>query len=149
FYDRVRRWSEAERDFMADSGPAAAQILRDAQVEQGWGERGYTLYERTTIRPALSVTGLVGGYQGPGVKAVIPARAVAKLNFRLVPDQDPREIDQLFRQHLARITPPAVRSTIRTVLTAHPALIDRQHPAMRAAARAYGHGFGALPVFLR
>jgi acetylornithine deacetylase/succinyl-diaminopimelate desuccinylase-like protein len=149
FYDRVRRWNAAERAYMACAGPTDAQILRDARVPKGWGEHGYTLYERTTIRPALSVIGIAGGYQGPGVKAAIPARAAAKLNFRLVPDQDPAEIDRLFRQYIARMTPPAVRSAIRTVLVAKPAVVNRRHPAMRAAAAAYRKGFGASPVFLR
>jgi acetylornithine deacetylase/succinyl-diaminopimelate desuccinylase-like protein len=149
FYNCVREWSEKERASMTCTGPADAEILRDAQAVQGWGERGYTLYERTTIRPALTLNGMHGGYQGPGVKAVIPARAVAKLNFRLVPDQDPRQIDRLLRQHIARITPPTVRSTIRTHLLAKPALVNRGHAAMRAAAVAYRKGFGSAPVFLR
>jgi acetylornithine deacetylase/succinyl-diaminopimelate desuccinylase-like protein len=149
FYDRVRRWGGAEREFMAANGPSDQQILRDAKAELGWGESGYSLYERTTIRPSLSVTGVTGGYQGEGVKAVIPSRATAKLNFRLVPDQDPAEIERLFRSHIARVTPPTVRTTVRRFLAARPALIDRRHPVMRAAARAYEHGFGASPVFLR
>jgi acetylornithine deacetylase/succinyl-diaminopimelate desuccinylase-like protein len=149
FYDTVRAWSTGERAYMALSGPTNAEILQDAQADRSWGERGYTLYERTTIRPALTVNGILGGYQGPGVKAVIPARAVAKLSFRLVPDQDPRGIEQLFRQHIARMTPPTMRSTIRTKLMAKPALVNRHHPAMRAAAVAYRKGFGAWPVFLR
>lgn len=153
FYDRVRRWNceraDEERAYMASAGPSDAQILRDAQAEKDWGERGFTLYERTTIRPALTVSGILGGYQGPGVKAVIPSRAVVKLNFRLVPYQDPYEIDQLFHQHIARITPPTVQTKIHTSLVASPALISRNHPAMRAAAIAYRKGFGATPVFLR
>src|SRR5215510_3700092 len=134
---------------MAANGPGDQQILRDAKAERGWGERGYSLYERTTIRPSLSVTGITGGYQSEGVKAIIPSRATAKLNFRLVPDQDPAEIERIFRQHIARITPPTVQIAVRSFLSARPALIDRHHPAMKAAARAYQHGFGASPVFLR
>ncbi|MGH9841167.1 MAG: dipeptidase [Blastocatellia bacterium] len=149
FYDRVRRESEEERRYMARTGPTDEQVLRDAQALTGWGERGYTLYERTVIRPALTINGISGGYQGQGVKAVIPARAAAKFNFRLVPDQDPREIDRLFRQHIARITSPTVRATIRTHFVAKPALVNRHHPGMRAAAVAYQKGFGAMPVFLR
>jgi acetylornithine deacetylase/succinyl-diaminopimelate desuccinylase-like protein len=149
FYDCVRRWSEAEREFMAESGPRDAQILRDARTRQAWGERGYSLYERTTLRPALSLTGIAGGYQGPGVKAIIPSRATAKLNFRLVPDQNPPDIEQLVREYLTEITPPTVRSRVRTHLMARPALLNRRHPAMRAAARAYRRGFGQAPVFLR
>jgi acetylornithine deacetylase/succinyl-diaminopimelate desuccinylase-like protein len=149
FYDRVRCRSEAEREFMADNGPSDVQLLRDAGMHKGWGERGWSLYERVTIRPSLSVTGITGGYQGAGVKAVIPARATAKLNFRLVPDQQPEEIEQLFRQHLAHTVPPTVCATIRQYLSAHPALIDRHHPAMQAASMAYRQSFGRAPVWLR
>ncbi len=153
FYDRVRRWScekaDEERAYMASVGPSDAQILQDAQAQKGWGEAGFTLYERTTVRPALTVNGILGGYQGPGVKAVIPSRAVAKLNFRLVPEQDPHEIDRLFRQYITRITPPTVRTMIHTSLVAKPALVSRNHQAMRAASIAYRKSFGATPVFLR
>jgi acetylornithine deacetylase/succinyl-diaminopimelate desuccinylase-like protein len=149
FYDQVRVWGSKERDYMASVGPTDAQLLQDAKAEKGWGENGYSLYERTTVRPAVTVNGIVGGYQGPGGKAVIPARAVAKLSFRLVPDQDPHEIDRLFRRYIARITPPTVRATIRTHFLAKPAYIDRHQPAIHAAAAAYRSGFNAPPVFLR
>lgn len=149
FYERVRKWSNDERMLMARSGPSDEKILRDAKANVGWGEPGYTLYERTTIRPALTINGITGGYQGPGVKAVIPSRAVAKLNFRLVPDQDPLEIEKLFRKHIAQRTPNTVISEVRTSLTAQPALIDRAHPALRAAAVAYRAGFGRAPAFVR
>ncbi|HEV2846705.1 MAG TPA: M20/M25/M40 family metallo-hydrolase, partial [Thermoanaerobaculia bacterium] len=149
FYDRVRTLDPKERSYMATVGPPDAKILSDAGVERPWGERGFTLYERTTVRPSLSICGLTGGYQGEGSKAVIPARASAKLNFRLVPDQDPREIETLVRRRLARLTPPTVRARVVTHLGAKPAEIDRRHPAVRAAALAYRRGFGAAPVFLR
>ena len=149
FYDRVRLWPADERAFMARNAPADAAVLRDAGADRGWGEADYTLHERTTIRPALTVNGLTGGYQGPGGKAVIPALASAKLSFRLVPDQDPREVAALFRRHLARITPPTVRCAVRMGLAARPALVDRRHPAVLAAAAACAHGFGTEPAFLR
>lgn len=149
FYDRVRTVSENERAYMARAGPADAQILNDAKAEIGWGEHGYALYERISIRPALTVNGIIGGYQGSGTKAVIPARAVAKLNFRLVPEQDPGIISQLFRQFIARVTPSTVRSAVRVQMAAKPAVINPSHPAIRAAAVAYRKGFGADPVLLR
>lgn len=149
FYDRVRQWDTRERVYMRQVGPSDAQILRNAGATKAWGERDYSLYERTTIRPALTVSGIGGGYQGPGVKAAIPTRAVAKLNLRLTPDQDPHEIDRLFREHIAQITPPGVRTRVQTLMAAKPALIDRKHPALGAAARAYHLGFGTPPVFLR
>ena len=149
FYDRVRLWGDAERDYMARSGPTDEDILRSARVETGHGERGWTHYEQTTVRPAITVSGLGGGYQGTGGKSIIPARAFAKINIRLVPDQDPREIDALFRRHVRRATPPAVRTSVRTYFRNSPAVIDRKHPAMRAAVTALRRAFGAAPVFVR
>ena len=149
FYDRVRLWPAEERAFMARHGPSDADVLRDATSVHGWGEAGYTLYERATIRPALTVNGLTGGYQGLGGKAVIPAVASAKLSFRLVPDQEPQEVATLLRRHLAHVVPPTVHCTIRTGLTARPALVDRRHPAVRAAAAACAAAFGTAPVFRR
>jgi acetylornithine deacetylase/succinyl-diaminopimelate desuccinylase-like protein len=149
FYDRVRRWDLRERRYMAEVGPSDAEMLDRAGAMEACGEAAYSLYERTTIRPALTVSGVIGGYQGPGVKAAIPTRAVAKINFRLAPDQDPREIDRLFREHVARIFPSAVQTSVRTLMRARPALIDRTDPAIVAAARAYRQAFDAPPIFLR
>jgi acetylornithine deacetylase/succinyl-diaminopimelate desuccinylase-like protein len=148
-YDNVRSWSSAERAFMARSGPSDRQLLRQATVEQGWGEPGFSSYERLTLRPALTLNGIKGGYQGPGAKGVIPASATAKLSFRLVPDQTPAEIEQLFRAHIARVTPRNVRSKVSALSGAKPVLISRHHPAVHAASWAYQKGFGALPTFLR
>ena len=149
FYDRVRKWGNRERLYMRKTGPTNEKILSDAKDARGWGERGDTLYERTTIRPALTLNGIIGGYRGEGSKAVIPSRALVKINIRLVPDQDPREIEALVRKHIASITPPTVHSSLRTMLATHPAVVNRNHPAMRAASRAYVRGFGRAPVFLR
>jgi acetylornithine deacetylase/succinyl-diaminopimelate desuccinylase-like protein len=149
FYDRVRQLQPKERAYMARVGPSDEEVLRDAGAERAWGERGYTLYECTTVRPVLTINGITGGYQGPGVKAVIPARASAKFNFRLVPEQDPHEIDRLFRAYVARVALPTVRILIKTHLVAQPAVVDRTHPAVSAAMEAYRQGFGNLPVFLR
>jgi acetylornithine deacetylase/succinyl-diaminopimelate desuccinylase-like protein len=145
----VRRSTEREREYMQRSGPRDTQILQDAEAEAGWGERGYSLYERVTVRPSLTINGISGGYEGVGGKAVIPSRAVAKLSFRLVPNQDPQEIEILFRRHIARITPATVKSTVRTNQLAKPAVIDRRNPALGAAAVAYRKAFGRTPVFLR
>jgi acetylornithine deacetylase/succinyl-diaminopimelate desuccinylase-like protein len=149
FYDDVREWSTEERRYMARTGPSDDKILRDAHVEEAWGETGFNLYERTTIRPALIFNGIAGGHHGPGVKGVIPRRATAKLSFRLVPDQDPARVAQLFREHILRVKPSGVGVAVRTSSPVDPALIDRSHPAVRTVMYAYKKGFGALPVFLR
>jgi acetylornithine deacetylase/succinyl-diaminopimelate desuccinylase-like protein len=148
-YDRVRAIDARERSSMAHAGPSDERILADAKVELPWGEGGLSLYESLTLRPALTFNGVTGGYQGEGGKGVIPQSAAVKLSFRLVPDQEPREVEMLFRRHLARITPPTVRSSARTLSRASPVVMDPRHPAMRAAAIAYRKGFGASPALVR
>jgi acetylornithine deacetylase/succinyl-diaminopimelate desuccinylase-like protein len=149
FYDKVRQWSTEEREYMQKTGPNDANILLDAGVSQKWGETGYSLYERITIRPALTLNGITGGYQGTGIKTVIPARALAKISIRIVPDQTPLEIEQLLSQHIARVAPSTVSVRMRTLAASNPALVNRNHPALQAAVFAYQKGFGSKPVFLR
>lgn len=149
FYDRVRNVGDAEREFMQRNGPPDEEILASAGVEQGTGEHGYSMYERTTIRPALTVNGVSGGYSGPGGMSVIPSRASAKLNLRLVPDQEPAEIADLLQGHIEALTPEGVRVSVRARPAARPATISRRLPAMRAAARACRRAFGTSPVFIR
>ena len=149
FYDKVRDWSRKERDYMKTTGPKDEEIFRDAGVPAAWGERGFSSYERVTIRPALTLNGITGGYQGTGVKTVIPAKALAKLSIRTVPDQEMHEVEEQFRQHIDRVAPPSVRVRVRTLGASNPVLVNRNHPALRAAAFAYRKGFGASPVFLR
>jgi acetylornithine deacetylase/succinyl-diaminopimelate desuccinylase-like protein len=149
-YTRVRALPAGERARLRRDGPSDARILDDAGARRGFGEPGYTLFERSVARPSLSLTGMSGGYAGPGVKSVIPARAVAKLSLRLVPDQKPDEVADLLRAHLARqALPPGLRCGLRVLATAPPVTVDPRHPAMQAAADACLHGFGRRPVFLR
>ena len=149
FYDDVLACDLEERASMARAGPSDASLLRSAGVARGWGEQGFSAYERTTIRPALVVNGIVGGHTGSVGKSIIPARAVAKLGFRLVPHQHPARVARLLREHVEHHAPPTMRTTLRTYAGAEPAFMDLLHPVMQAAAQAYERGFGARPVFLR
>jgi len=149
FYDRVRPAHEAERAAIARTGPTDAQVRREAGVDEAWGEPGYTLFERMTLRPALSVNGLAGGHAGPGPKTVIPASARTKLSVRLVPDQDPEEIADLLKEHFERLAPATVRVAIVSDTAVRPFLADRDHPELPVALEAYRKGFGAVPAFLR
>jgi acetylornithine deacetylase/succinyl-diaminopimelate desuccinylase-like protein len=70
FYDRVRRSPAVERVYLARTGPSDRMVLREAGADLPWGEPGYSLYERLTLRPSLAVTGLDGGHTGDGPKGV-------------------------------------------------------------------------------
>ena len=144
----VRELGSAERRFMAHNGPSDAEILASGQIRCSCRQPGYSLYESTTIRPALTVNGITAGYQGSGSKAVIPAVASAKFNARLVPDQDPVEVEAALRGLITEIAArhPGSRVTVRTLLKARPAVAERHHPAMRAAARRRSRGLRRRPA---
>ncbi len=74
-----------------------------------FGEKGYSTLERLWMRPTCEVNGLLSGYTGEGAKTVLPAKAMAKVSCRLVPDQTPEEIEQLMRAHVERVAPQGRR----------------------------------------
>ena len=149
FYDAVRPLEDWERDQFARLPFSEAAFRADLGVPSLEGEAGYTTLERRWARPTCDVNGLSGGYQGPGPKTVLPAKASAKLSFRLVPDQDPRTVAEQFRAHVAVTCPPGVRHEIIVHQGAPAVLVGVESPGVRAAVRAIEASFGRPPVFIR
>jgi acetylornithine deacetylase/succinyl-diaminopimelate desuccinylase-like protein len=113
------------------------------------GEPGYSVFERIWARPTFEVHGIAGGFTGAGAKTVIPARATAKVSFRVVPRQAPDHVIAAFRKFVEDHTPEGIRTSVR-VLAASPAvMVDPDHPAIRMAARAFSEIFGRATVFIR
>ncbi len=149
FYDRVRPLSDEERAELAEAPFDRQEWLEEAGVTTDWGEPDYTIIERTSARPTLDVNGIWGGYIEPGAKTVLPSKACAKISMRLVPDQDPVRIGQLFRDYFTDIAPQGVDVAVRPLHGGEPAIVDRDSPAMKAASRAYAKAFGKEPVLVR
>jgi acetylornithine deacetylase/succinyl-diaminopimelate desuccinylase-like protein len=149
FYDRVRPLQEAERRALA-ALPFDEPLYRERLgVPALAGEEGFTTLERVWARPTLEVNGLLSGYTGEGAKTVLPARAMAKVSMRLVPDQDPDEISRLFADRVRALTPRGVRVQVRPHHGNRAFLAPVDHPAVRAASRALARGFGREPVMIR
>ncbi|MBN1259252.1 MAG: dipeptidase [Anaerolineae bacterium] len=149
FYDKVRDLEPEERAELAKVPFDREAWLQEAGVTAAWGEPEYTIVERTTSRPTLDVNGIWGGYIEPGAKTVLPGRAYAKISMRLVPDQDPKEVARLVSDYLKAIAPPTVRVAVRNLHGGKTAMVPRDHPALKAAFRAYTEAFGNEPVFMR
>lgn len=149
FYDRVRALDAEERAELAKLPYTEAELQAETGVRKAWGEAEYQPHERTGARPTLEVNGLVSGWTGEGAKTVLPARALAKVSCRLVADQDPIEIYELVKAHVARITPATVRSEVRLLHHGRAVIVDRHSPVMQAAIDAYQDGWGHVPVFTR
>ena len=149
FYDRVRPLDDEERRVLAEAPFDEAAFRAEAGIPSTWGERGYTVLEQITARPTLDCNGIWGGYTGEGSKTVLPSKASAKISMRLVPDQDHEEIGKLFRDYVTKIAPPQVKIDVRGMQGGRPALVERNSPAIRAAATALERAFGRKPVFVR
>jgi len=134
FYDAVRDLSDAQRAQIAEIPYDETQYLADLGLEQLFGEAGYSTYERAWVRPTLEVNGIWGGFQGEGIKTVIPSRAHAKITCRLVPDQEPDQIAGLIAAHVAQHAPVGAKASVKKLAgSADPFLIPVDHPGNRAA----------------
>lgn len=149
FYDDVRQLSEQERAVLADFPFDEAAWLAETGAPQAWGEPDYSLVERLGARPTLDVHGIVGGYTGAGSKTVLPSKVHAKISMRLVPDQDPAKIFELYKTYVESIAPPTVTVTVTREHFATASMTDLNEPAMKAAVSAYAAAFGREPVFMR
>ena len=149
FYDRVRAIPPDEKAIFKSLPFDEASFLRAAGVAEGRGEKGYTTYERVTVRPTLDVNGIWGGYQGEGSKTVLPAFAAAKVSMRLVPDQDPDELFPRFEAHVKKLAPPGVTAEIVNHHEAMPFITDPHHPALEAARRALARAWTKPAALVR
>ena len=113
------------------------------------GEKKPSVLERVWARPTFEVHGIAGGFTGAGAKTVIPAKATAKISFRLVPNQDPEKILAAFRDFVAKHTPRGIQFELR-ILSASPGLVvNPDHPAIDVAAKAFADILGKKTVFIR
>lgn len=150
FYDGVQEIQAWERAAWATLPLDDAAIMSHTGVPALFGEEGYTSAERCFARPTAEVNGIGGGYQGEGTKTVIPAKAMAKLTFRLVPGQDPAHVLACAEAHLRAHCPAGVRLEIRTGHSGRPYLADPHSKAGEAAQRALRQTFhGAEPALIR
>ncbi len=149
FYDDVRVLEPLERQEMDDLPLNENELKEYLGVDELAGEADYGPVERRSARPTLDVNGIWGGFAGEGAKTIIPAKAGAKVSMRLVPDQRAATIDELFKDYLHSIAPSSVKIQISEIHGSDPVLIERDQPAMQAAAKAIEFGFGKTPVFIR
>ena len=149
FYDKVVELSDAERAQMAKAPFSKADYCKSIDINDVYGEEGYSTMERGSIRPTLDVNGIWGGYQGNGAKTVIASKAYAKISMRLVPDQDPDEITKLFMDHFLAIAPAGTEVVVTPHHGGEPAVTPIDSIGYEAASYAYEATFGTKPIPVR
>lgn len=156
FYDNVRDLTEEESSAYEALGFDEEALKEEIDVPALFGEKGFSYLERTWTRPTLEINGLFGGFSGEGIKTVLPAEAGAKITCRLVPDQDPEEIVEKLKAHIAKHQPTGVTVTVTEFDKGKPFITPFDHPAIQAAGRsyekvynvptAYTRGGGSIPI---
>jgi acetylornithine deacetylase/succinyl-diaminopimelate desuccinylase-like protein len=149
FYDRVRALTDAERAAIRELPFHDEQLREEVGAPALGGEDGFSALERIWARPTLDVNGLLSGYTGEGAKTVLPARAMAKVSMRLVPDQDYREVERLFADHVRALAPAGVTVEVEALHGGPPWHAAPEGPVFEAAARALERAWGRPPVFIR
>lgn len=149
FYDDVVEMRPEERQEFARLPFNETRYRKELGAPKLFGESGYTTLERVWARPTFEVNGLLAGFTGDGAKTVIPASAMAKVSMRLVPNQDPGKIAQLFEDYLRKVAPKTVEVRLTRMHGGKPWMTAFDNPFVQAAGRAIERGFGARPVFNR
>jgi acetylornithine deacetylase/succinyl-diaminopimelate desuccinylase-like protein len=146
FYDDVRTFSETERANLAKVPFSLDAYKKALDIDDVYGEKGYSTNERNAIRPTLDVNGIWGGYTGKGAKTVIPSKAYAKISMRLVSFQNNETISKLFEDHFISIAPKAVKVKVKHLHGGLGYEMPIDSIGYQAADKALTDTFGVAPI---
>jgi acetylornithine deacetylase/succinyl-diaminopimelate desuccinylase-like protein len=150
FYDRVKPLEDWEREAWRKLPLDGDKlVLKETGVPELFGEAGYNSLERVWARPTAEINGIGGGYQGKGTKTVIASHAMAKLTFRLVPEQEGDEILKLAKTHLRKNLPKGVTLEITEGHSGPWYLTDPHSQIGQLAQRALRKAFNAEVALIR
>ena len=149
FYDDVEVLSKAERTEMARAPFDEEAYKKELDIEEVYGEKGYSTLERTGIRPSLDVNGIWGGHTEKGAKTILPSTAHAKISMRLVPHQDSNKITEIFKQHFLSIAPNYVKVEVDFLHGGEGYVSPTDTIEYQAASMAYEATFGKKPIPVR
>ncbi len=149
FYDSVRPLSEQERADFARLPSDDQHYLTETGVPALWGEEGYISAERTGARPTLEVNGLLSGWTAPGSKTVLPAKAMAKISCRLVPDQDHHEVVEQMIRFMEQNAPKTIHWEVKKLTGSPHAIADLNNPGVKAMHDAMEAAWGVRPLYRR
>ncbi|MCA0430230.1 MAG: dipeptidase [Bacteroidetes bacterium] len=149
FYDKVLIETDEYKKELNAAPFNLEEYKKDLAIEDVYGEKGYTTFERTGIRPTLDVNGIWGGYTGEGAKTVLPSKAFAKISMRLVPNQNSDEISEIFQKYFESVAPKGIKVEVKPHHGGEPVVISTNSAGYKAASMAMNDSFGIKPVITR
>ncbi|WP_079477667.1 dipeptidase [Halobacillus salinus] len=147
FYEGVPEVTEALREEVSKVPFDEEKGKKDLELDALYGEEGFSFNERVGIRPTLEINGITGGFQGEGLKTIVPKEASAKISCRLVGEQNPDEVYDAILQHIDKHQPTGTKVSLEKFIQANPVAIDSSDEMIQTAADAYEHVYGVRPLF--
>ena len=146
FYEDVKSFSDKEREAISKAPFNLLEFKNKIEIDDVFGEEGFSTIERIGIRPTLDVNGIWGGYINEGAKTVLPSKAFAKISMRLVPNQKSKKITELFIKHMKKICPKTSKVEIKEHHGGEPVNVSTDTVAYKAAAAAFMKVWGKEPL---
>ena len=150
FYDDVVPLQDWERESWRKLPiDPDSEMLQETGAPALFGETGFSTLERIWARPTAEINGMGSGYQGPGTKTVLPSHAMAKLTFRLVPNQNGDAIVDLVKKHFQKNMPPGVTLEMTSGHSGPWYVTDPHNKFGKAAQRALKKAFNKDAALIR
>jgi acetylornithine deacetylase/succinyl-diaminopimelate desuccinylase-like protein len=143
FYDGVRSPTPKQESALQEIPFDRESFLAEHGLDESPISDGVDYYRRLTFEPTFNIAGLVSGHTGEGMKTIIPSRAVAKIDFRLVPNQDPEEVFEIFARAVAERNP---RAEVSRLAATPPSFTDPFLPVSETVIGAVRDSRGTEPV---
>ena len=146
FYDDVKNFDDNTRDDINKVPFNLSEFKSHIDINDIYGEQGYTTIERIGTRPTLDVNGIWGGYINEGAKTVLPSKAYAKISMRLVSNQSSKKISKLFSDHLKKICPDSCKIKVTEHHGGEPCVVNTNTLGYKAAFKAFKDIWKKEPV---
>ena len=146
FYDDVKNFDDNTRDDINKVPFNLSEFKSHIDINDIYGEQGYSTVERIGTRPTLDVNGIWGGYINEGAKTVLPSKAYAKISMRLVSNQSSKKISKLFSDHLKKICPDSCKIKVTEHHGGEPCVVNTNTLGYKAAFKAFKDIWKKEPV---
>lgn len=137
FYEGVPTPTEELRKEVAEIPFNEVKLKKELGLDALYGEKGFNFPEQTGIRPTLEINGITGGFQGEGIKTIVPCEAKAKISCRLVGEQDPQKVYDYIERHIHTHLPVGTKVELQQFIKANPFIVDSSEPMIQKAADAF------------
>ena len=146
FYEDVQPVTEHDRELLDRFEPDPDDLADKLDVGGFTNGPGETFLEQTLYYPTLNVNGITGGHGDEGYKTIVPSEASASIDMRLVPDQDPDDIYELFAAHVEEHASDRVSTTVTRGASMDPTRTPIDTPYREPVAEAVADGWGETPI---